>query len=167
MNATIVVREAGVVDSAPVALLLTELNETVGVNGLPAPECYAPANVIVTPEVAQRRLERIDGVEVVFLAEVDGEPAGFTALRLVPYLDQDVPYAEITQMYVRPEFRRRHIGAGLVEAAESRAQVAGATCVHIITNADDNEAAQAFYRGVGYRIIGVDFEKHLANSETA
>ncbi|MPZ49888.1 MAG: GNAT family N-acetyltransferase [Dehalococcoidia bacterium] len=151
-------RTAAANDAAPIAMLLTELNETVGVNGLPAPECYAPEQARVSPEQARRRMERMQSVETVLIAEVDGAAAGFTALRIVPYLDQDAPYAEITQMHVRPEFRRQRVGAALIEAAEAMAKAAGATCVHIITG-NNNVTAQDFYVAVGYEQVCFEFEK--------
>src|SRR6185503_3027717 len=98
--------------------------------------------------------------ETVLVAKLDGVPAGFTSLRVVPYLDQDVPYAEITQMHVRPEYRRRGIGARLIEAAEQMALEAGSTCVHIITGRDNVDAC-AFYSAVGYAPNCVEFEKHF------
>src|SRR5437870_2368584 len=92
------IREATLDDAPVIARLLSELNETVGVMGLPEPDCYAPENVRVSPAQIRQRLLRVAGVETLFLAEVDSEAAGFTSLRLIPYLDQDSPYAEITQM---------------------------------------------------------------------
>ena len=43
---------------------------------------------------------------------------------------------------------------------------AGATCVHIITGAVDNDDAQAFYRAQGYAMPGVEFVKYFSR-ETA
>jgi ribosomal protein S18 acetylase RimI-like enzyme len=99
-------------------------------------------------------------VETILLAEVRGEPAGFTSLRVIPYLDQDTPYAEVTQLYVRADFRRQGIANRLVKAAEDMALERGATCVHILTGKDNLEA-QAFYRAAGYEVECLDFEKFL------
>ena len=44
---------------------------------------------------------------------------GFTSVRVVPYLDQDTPYVEVTQLYVRPGFRRTGVASRLIEVAEA------------------------------------------------
>ena len=161
MSDELIVREAGPVDAGAIALLLTELNETVGTVGYPPPLDVSPEAVQVSPAQAAARVLRAKGIEKAFIAESGGEPAGFTSLRLIPYLDQDTPYAEITQMHVRPAYRRRGIGAALIEAAEERAAAEGATCVLIITGAD-NVGAQSFYRAMGYEMPCVEFEKYLS-----
>jgi ribosomal protein S18 acetylase RimI-like enzyme len=63
----------------------------------------------------------------------------------VPYVGQDAPYAELTQLYVRQHFQRQGVGSALIEEVERKAVEAGATCVHVITG-QDNKEAQAFYR---------------------
>ncbi len=142
------------------ALLLTELNRTVGALGYPAAESLLPENTDLTPEQAGARLQRIAGVETILVAYVEGEPAGFTSLRVIPYLDQDTPYAEITQMHVRPAFQRRGIASKLIAAAEDLAVERGATAVHLITGID-NVGAQQFYRAAGYEAVCLEFEKYL------
>jgi ribosomal protein S18 acetylase RimI-like enzyme len=79
---------------------------------------------------------------------------------VIPYLDQDTPYAEVTQLYVRADFRRQGIANRLVKAAEDMALERGATCVHILTGVNNVEA-QAFYRAAGYDVECLDFEKFL------
>lgn len=158
MTQEVVIKQAAIEDSATVALLLTELNRTVGIVGVDHEHEKLPENTDLTPEQMESRLRRVEGVETVLVAYAGGEAAGFTSLRIIPYLDQDTPYAEVTQLYVRPAFRRRGIALRLVETAEERAQGAGASCLHILTGAD-NEDAQSFYRSAGYGIECVDFEK--------
>ena len=51
-----------------------------------------------------------DKMFCVYLAEDEGRAVGLLSLRLVPYLDQDVPYAEVMNLYVRPEARRGGVG---------------------------------------------------------
>ena len=154
----VVIREATLADSADVALLLTELNRTVGIVGVGREHEKLPENTDLTPEQAESRMRGAQGVETVLLAYSDGEPAGFTSLRLIPYLDQDTPYAEVTQLHVRPQFRHKGIASQLVEAAEERAIEAGATCLHILTGVE-NLDAQAFYRNAGYEVECLDFQK--------
>jgi GNAT superfamily N-acetyltransferase len=165
MPSDILVRQATLEDAAVLALLLSELNQVVGAMGWPEPQCFAPENAIVTAEAMRARLVRAQGIETVFVAEAGAEPAGFTALRLVPYLDQDSPYAEVTQMYVVADYRRRGVGAALIEAAESRAREAGATCVHIMTGLD-NSHARAFYAAAGYAETCVMVERWFETAKT-
>jgi ribosomal protein S18 acetylase RimI-like enzyme len=154
----LVIKQAGIEDAATVALMLTELNRTVGIVGADREHEKLPENTDVTPQQMESRLRGVEGVETVLVAYADGEPAGFTSLRIIPYLDQDSPYAEVTQLHVRPQFRCRGVASQLVETAEQRAIEAGATCLHILT-ATDNFDAQAFYRSAGYEVECVDFQK--------
>jgi ribosomal protein S18 acetylase RimI-like enzyme len=156
----LVIREAGPTDAAVVAQLFSEFNALLGADGVPDAEAFAPANVTVSPEQMQRRLKEIAAVERVWLAEVDGEPSGLACLRLVPYIGQDAPYAELTQLYVRGRFQRLGVGAALIRTIEAAASEAGATCVHIITG-NNNGSAQAFYRSVGYESASIEFTKYL------
>jgi ribosomal protein S18 acetylase RimI-like enzyme len=158
MTQEVVITQAGIEDAATVALLLTELNRTVGIVGADREHEKLAENTDLTPEQMVARLRAVQGIETVLVAYADGEPAGFTSLRTIPYLDQDTPYAEVTQLHVRPQFRRRGIASQLVEAAEQRAVDAGATCLHILTGVD-NEDAQAFYRNAGYQAECYDFQK--------
>ena len=156
----VMVRQANFDDAAMLAELMTELNHTVGVVGYPEAMSRQPEYADVSREQMAGRLSRAEGIETVLLAEVNGQPAGFISLRVIPYLDQDTPYAEVTQMHVRPAFRRRRVGALLIEAAEGLADQAGATCVHILTG-EDNVAAQSFYRAAGYEAECIEFQKYL------
>jgi ribosomal protein S18 acetylase RimI-like enzyme len=101
---------------------------------------------------AERTLERMTmcgGLERALVAEVDGQAAGFACLRIVPALADDHPHATLTELYVRPAWRRRGVGWQLVEFAESRARLAGAEHLVLLTGLD-NHAAQAFYRALGF-----------------
>ena len=154
----LVIRKVTSDDSADVALLLTELNRTVGIVGMDREHEKLPEYTDLTPEQAAARMRGAENVETVLLAYAGGEPAGFTSLRIIPYLDQDTPYAEVTQLHVRPQFRRQSVASQLVEAAEKLAIEAGATCLHILTSVD-NLDAQAFYRNAGYEVECLDFQK--------
>jgi ribosomal protein S18 acetylase RimI-like enzyme len=147
-----------------VAELFSEFNALLGADGVSEAEALLPEHVNVSPERMSLRLKSMDGVEVTLLAETVDGPAGLCCLRLVPYIGQDVPYAEVTQLYVRARFQRQGIGAELLRAAETRAGAAAATCVHIITGRT-NLGAQAFYRAQGYRSDGVVFDKYFSREE--
>jgi GNAT superfamily N-acetyltransferase len=154
------IRQAGVEDAATIAELFSEFNAILGADGLSGKQAFLPQNVEVSAARMRLRLQRIVEVEQTLLAAVEGEPAGLACVRLVPYIGQDAPYAEVTQLYVRPRFQRRGVGAALVLASEQLALDAGATSVHIVTGVD-NHGAQAFYRAAGYGMPCVSFEKIL------
>jgi GNAT superfamily N-acetyltransferase len=159
------IREADVEDATVVATLFTEFNGLLGADGLPHEQAFLPQHVQVTAAQMARRLERMATVERAFIAAVDEEPAGLTCLRLVPYVGQDAPYAELTQLYVRQRYQRQGVGAALIREVEQRAVQAGATCVHIIMGRD-NKGAQAFYCSQGYTMPGVELEKHFVREAT-
>ena len=102
-----------------------------------------------TPAQVARRMQACAQVLTTWLAEVDGEVAGFACLRLVPHLQGDAPYAELTDLYVEPPFRRRGVAGALMARIEGEAQSAGATEVVVITDTE-NDPAHAAYRAQGY-----------------
>ena len=160
----VTIREAGVRDAGVCARLFSEFNALLGADGLPEEEAHLPQNVNVSREQMISRLESMESVEATLIAETPKEAAGLCCLRLVPYIGQDVPYAEVTQLYIRAQDQRNGIGARLLQAAEAKAQAAGATCVHIITGAT-NLDAQAFYRAQGYETDMVVFDKYFSREQ--
>ena len=102
-----------------------------------------------TPEQVVARMLACQSVLTTFIGEMDGQPVGFACLRLVPHIQGDAPYAELTDIYVEAPVRRRGVARALIAWVEEAAQAAGASEVVIITGFD-NEAAQAAYRAVGY-----------------
>lgn len=116
--------------------------------------------ITVTPEQAAARLAACAGVETTVIAEVDGQPAGFICLRLVPYMSDDTPYAEVSDLFVEEAHRRQGVGRALMERAEQMARAGGATEIVVITG-EDNSTAQALYRAQGYGSYGVALQKPL------
>ena len=102
-----------------------------------------------SPEQVAARMLACQHVLTTFIGELDGQSAGFACLRLVPHLQGDAPYAELTDIYVEASFRRLGVARALIARVEEAAQAAGASDVVIITDFD-NEDAQAAYRAVGY-----------------
>lgn len=132
---------------------MTVLNQAVG-----PPDGEDQA--LVNADQARARLQAMAAGEHVLLAFVDGAPAGLLSLRLVAYLAQDVPYAEVTELYVLPDHRRASVARMLMAEAEHTARGRGCTSVHV--NAwHTNEGAHAFYRALGYEPMQVGFEKRL------
>lgn len=72
-----------------------------------------------------------------------GSHAGFILVRAV------VDEAEILTLAVRPEARRRGVGADLVHAATRSARARGAERLYLEV-AEDNAAALALYRSAGF-----------------
>ncbi len=103
----------------------------------------------VTPAQAARRLEGMRGVETALLAVVAGRPVGFACLRVVPFLSDDAPYAELTELYVERLYRRQGVGRALVAAAEALARERGARELFLLAGLSNGDA-QAFYRALGY-----------------
>src|SRR6266508_5747390 len=95
-----------------------------------------------TPEQVAARMLACQNVLTTFISELDGQPAGFACLRLIPHLQGDEPYAELTDIYVDAPFRRQGVARALIAHLEAAAQAAGASEVVIITGFD-NESAQA------------------------
>ena len=77
---------------------------------------------------------------------------------LVPHLQGDEPYAELTDIYVDAPFRRQGVARALIAHIEAAARTAGAGEVVIITGFD-NESAQAAYRASGYANWALAMEK--------
>ena len=102
-----------------------------------------------TPEQVAARMIACQSVLTTFLGEMDGQPVGFACLRLVPHIQGDEPYAELTDIYVDAPFRRHGVARALIAWVEEAAYAAGASEVVIITGFD-NEDAQATYRAAGY-----------------
>jgi ribosomal protein S18 acetylase RimI-like enzyme len=102
-----------------------------------------------TPEQVARRMLACQSVLTTYLGEMDRQAVGFACLRLVPHLQGDEPYAELTDIYVDAPFRRRGVARALIARVEAVAQAAGASEVVIITGFD-NKDAQSAYRAIGY-----------------
>ena len=97
-------------------------------------------------KAAAQRFREATAVDVL-VAEAEEEVVGFLAMTLVPGLTG--PRAFIGEMAVSPEYRRKGIGASLVEAAIRQASRRGATHVLVDISRGD-PAAQEFYQACGF-----------------
>jgi GNAT superfamily N-acetyltransferase len=102
-----------------------------------------------TPAQVAARMRTCQHVLTTFLGALDGRPVGFACLRLIPHVQGDEPYAELTDIYVDDAARRHGVARALIAHVEANARAAGATEVVILTGFD-NEGAQAAYRACGY-----------------
>ena len=113
-----------------------------------------------TPEQVSARMLACQHVLTTFLGALDGRPVGFACLRLVPHLQGDEPYAELTDIYVDAPFRRQGVARALIAQVEAAARVAGASEVVLITGFD-NEGAQTAYRESGYAKWALAMQKRF------
>src|SRR5215208_7499981 len=89
-----------------------------------------------TPEQVAARMVACQNVLTTFIGEMDGQPVGFACLRLVPHLQGDEPYAELTDIYVDVLFRRQGVARALIARVEEAARASGASEMVIITDFD-------------------------------
>ena len=141
--ATITVRPATPDDATALARLL-DLFDSMG----------------ATSEQVAARMRACQNVLTTFLGEMDGQPVGFACLRLVPHLQGDEAYAELTDIYVDAPFRRQGVARALIAQVEAAARAAGAREVVLITGFD-NEDAQAAYRASGYAKWALAMQKRF------
>ena len=141
--ATITVRQATPDDATELARLL-DLFDSMG----------------ATPAQVAARMLACQNVLTTFIGEMDGQPVGFACLRLVPHLQGDEPYAELTDIYVDAPFRRQGVARALIAQVEVAARDAGAREVVLITGCD-NAGAQAAYRASGYATWALAMRKRF------
>jgi ribosomal protein S18 acetylase RimI-like enzyme len=87
--------------------------------------------------------------EKTVVAEVDGEIVGLGCLQIHHSWCYPEPWAELTELFVRPDYRRRGLGQSVIRVLESLAADAGATEITLLTN-KANSAGQSLYRKCGY-----------------
>jgi GNAT superfamily N-acetyltransferase len=107
------------------------------------------------------RLVACAEIETALVAELDGQVGGFACVRVVPCVLYAEPYAELTELYVEPEFRRQGVGRALITYAEQLARARGAADVIIMTGVG-NAAAQALYRTAGYDTYAVALNRKVS-----
>jgi GNAT superfamily N-acetyltransferase len=136
------IRDAGAADASAIAELLTQL-------GYPA-----------SAGEVERRLGRLGPADRLFLAELDGEIAGLAGIHVSPAIEYDGDAAKVSALVVDERFRRRGIGAALMQAVEEEARRRGCV-VLFLTTAERREDAHAFYRSIGLEETGRRFAKSL------
>lgn len=115
---------------------------------------------LTTAAQIRQRLTQSQGSEHPIVAELDGQVVGFASLRLVHYLGEDVPYAEISELFVSAPYRRQGIGRALMTELEALARAAGASSIAVLT-APDNDTAVALYRTMGFEAFSIALQKWL------
>jgi len=138
------VREVRVADARRIAELLGQL-------GYPTDE-----------DAVGRRLERLERSETdaTWVAEADGELVGLVGIHVSQVLAYDGDAAKVSEIVVDDRYRRRGIGARLMEVAEGEARRRGCV-VLFLTTAERRKDAHAFYRSLGFEETGRRFAKSL------
>ena len=107
---------------------------------------------------ADRRTLAVLERETVFVADVEGDPAGYVAL------DREGDAIRVDQLFVSPEHEAEGIGRQLLEWAEGYAISERATRLQVVVEAE-NRRALDFYRGRGFTEAGQNLlELHLPES---
>jgi ribosomal protein S18 acetylase RimI-like enzyme len=109
------------------------------------------------------RIAACAGREVALLAEFEGETVGFAFVEVRPAIGDVEPRAELTDLYVRHEDRRRGIGRALMSAAEAHARASGADSLFLLTG-HTNAGAKSFYGSLGYTDYALALHKALPHS---
>lgn len=87
--------------------------------------------------------------ETVFVAEVEGAPAGYVAL------ERAETAVRVDQLFVSPEHEAQGVGTRLLEHAEGYAISQGARTLQVVVERG-NQRAEAFYRGRGFVPVADD-----------
>ncbi|MFZ6036085.1 MAG: GNAT family N-acetyltransferase [Patescibacteria group bacterium] len=96
----------------------------------------------------------------IFLAQDGNEFVGIITIYRFPRVRAGTYYAEIEEMFVRPEYHGKGVAQELVQAATTWAKENGAET--ITTKSGEKLArAHAFYEKIGFRVYGKAFKKLL------
>ena len=102
--------------------------------------------------------------ETPFVATMDERIVGLACLRLLPCLCDPLPYAELTELVVDPDYRRKGVGRSLVKYIERKARAQGAVRLTLMT-AWQNTGAHAFYQALGYTLYTICMQRSLLDIE--
>jgi ribosomal protein S18 acetylase RimI-like enzyme len=114
-------------------------------SGYPLPE--APATRAFTTLLADARLGGA------WLAEINGEPVGHTVLTVSFSMEYGGLRGFVDDLYVRPEARRRGVGAALLRALHEDCAARGVRAVHVEVDSEDT-VARRLYARAGYTDSG-------------
>jgi ribosomal protein S18 acetylase RimI-like enzyme len=82
---------------------------------------------------------------------------GFACLRLFATVLYPTPYAEVSELYVEPEVRRRGVGLALLDHLAALAKAAGAGELFVMTDAE-NLPAREIYARRGFEEYGIQLQ---------
>jgi ribosomal protein S18 acetylase RimI-like enzyme len=96
----------------------------------------------------------------VYVAEVDGEVAGFVSGEERTHWSGD-PELYVGELAVSPQYERHGIGRALIDAVTDHARHVGVTTITLDTGAG-NTPARAFYNSLGFEAEDVKLTKLLS-----
>ncbi|WP_322182859.1 GNAT family N-acetyltransferase [Neglectibacter caecimuris] len=131
------------------------------------PELFRPEAGLPPEDVFCEDLQKAD--RSMFLAEVDGKPAGMCVVMwkelpddpLYPLLPRKTGH--IDDLYVAPEFRRRGIASLLYREAERLGKERGVSHLTLMVWSF-NEGAMELYKKLGFSPVLINMEKKLENN---
>lgn len=96
----------------------------------------------------------------VFVAEEDDTLIGFVTFSVRDVIRYPKPIAELDELYVDPQHRKKGLGKELMKHVEEKAKEL--QCYRIFIESHyDHKAAHAFYESLGYTNYGYHFIKNL------
>jgi GNAT superfamily N-acetyltransferase len=108
-----------------------------------------PSDLALARNFIGERLARMD--TVIFLAEVDGKPAGFTHLFPIFSSTRCRRLWLLNDLFVDPTTRTKGVGKALLLAARAYAQSTDACGLELAT-AHTNKPAQRLYESMGWQL---------------
>ena len=96
--------------------------------------------------------------EIVVVAEEDGILAGFVCVQIKRSFCYTDCTPEITEVYVREQYRRKRIAAEMIRFAEEHCRREFPVHKFELLTGEDNDSAKALYRNLNYR---QDHEVHV------
>jgi len=97
-----------------------------------------------------------------FMAVIEGKPAGCVALRALDSADYPNA-AEMKRLYVRKRFRGSGLGREMAQAVLDAARDAGYSCV-LLDTLDDMEAARGLYEDIGFHEVPPYYHNPIAGA---
>lgn len=108
-----------------------------------------PSDLSLARSFIGERLGRMD--TVIFIAEVDGNPAGFTHLFPIFSSTRCRRLWLLNDLFVDPTTRTRGVGKALLLAAKAHAESTDACGLELAT-AHSNKTAQRLYESMGWQL---------------
>lgn len=108
-----------------------------------------PSDLAMARQFIGERLITMD--TVIFLAEVEGKPAGFTHLFPIFSSTRCRRLWLLNDLFVDPHTRAKGVGKALLLAAKEYAESTGACGLELAT-AHSNKAAQRLYESMGWKL---------------
>lgn len=90
--------------------------------------------------------------ELVYIAYVGGEAAGFACAQLWRSVCYPSPCADIRELFVAPEHRRRGLARALLDALERELRAQGVEEAFLATG-QDNKEARSLYEALGFALM--------------